>query len=135
MHLQRVEPVLELVLGADHLVWQLARLASGDETRLELERERRAEDEAACLGRDHDVGRERAGNLRQRPDCSFERGRVEQHRSDVLEGDPGAGEIRDVANILREVHNSSFPGRKTKYTGFAQKKGVWNSPVSTNVQS
>jgi hypothetical protein len=85
-------------LRADHLVRQLARLSGGDEAHPQLERDRGAEDEAARLGRDHYVGCERAGNLSQRLDRSLERGRIEQHRSYVLEDDPRAWEIGDVAH-------------------------------------
>ena len=55
VHLERVDAVLEDVLGRDRVVRELAGLAGGHEARAELARERRAEDEAARLGRDDEL--------------------------------------------------------------------------------
>ena len=63
VHLQRVDAVLEDVLGRDGVVRQLARLARRDEAGAELARERAAEDEAARLGGDDEVDAARARPL------------------------------------------------------------------------
>src|SRR5215218_7517405 len=63
VHLERVDPVLEDVLGGHDLRRQLARLARGHESGAQLARDRRAEDEAARLGRDHEVDTPRPGPL------------------------------------------------------------------------
>ena len=81
--------VLEDVLGRDRVVRQLARLARGDEAGAELARQRAAEDEAARLGRDHEVDvARRAPSSASACDRRVERRRVEQQRRDVLEDDP-----------------------------------------------
>ena len=59
VQLERVDAVLEQVLGADRLVRQLARLAGQHEAGAELARERRPEQEAARLGADDDVDAQR----------------------------------------------------------------------------
>src|SRR5262245_10080285 len=53
--LKRVGAVLELVGGLDRLARQLPGLARSDEPRVELVRERAAEDESARLGAEHVV--------------------------------------------------------------------------------
>ena len=55
VHLERVDPVLERVLGADRVVRQLSPLARGDEAGVQAASERTAEDEAARLGGDDEV--------------------------------------------------------------------------------
>ena len=55
VHLQRVEAVLQRVLGADREVGELARLAGGGESAAEPVGERGAEDESAGLGADDQV--------------------------------------------------------------------------------
>ena len=83
---------------------ELARLARGDEARVEARRERAAEDEAARLDADDDVDVLADEALGERVEHDVERARAREQRRDVLEEDPRLGEIGDVADRgAREV--------------------------------
>ena len=100
--LERVDPVFEDVLGRDRVVGQLARLARRDEADAQLTGQRAAEDEPARLRGDDVVDLKRRDDLRQAADRQVERPRVEQQGRDVLEDDPGLGEVGDVADARPE---------------------------------
>ena len=75
VHLQRVDAVLEDVLGRHGLPRQLPGLAGGDEADPQLPRHRRAEDEPARLGGDDEVHAQRPRPLGHPRDRSVQRRR------------------------------------------------------------
>ena len=103
VHLERGRAVLEVVLDADHVGRQLAKLAHGHEANTELVRDRRAEDEAARLHADDDVDVALPHPLHEPVDGRLERLAVLEERRDVLEQDARLGEVGDVADARREV--------------------------------
>ena len=94
VQLERVEAVLERVLGADRAPRELPGLARRDEAAAEPVGERRAEDEAARLRAQHEVGLAGLGERRELLDGLVQRLRVREQRHDVLEDDPAAWESR-----------------------------------------
>ena len=68
--------------------------------------ERAAEDEASRLGAQDDVRLERPRELLQPVDRLAEVRRVGDERHQVLEDDPGLGEVRDVADAVAQVERS-----------------------------
>ena len=102
MQLQPVHSVLELVLRPDRQMRQLARLAGEHEPRVELQRKRRAEQEATRLGGEHAVGAQRSGEPREAVDRALQSRRARQQRGDVLEQDARLGEVGHVADDPRD---------------------------------
>ena len=102
MHLERVAPVLELVAVRVGVPRQLARLAHGHEPRAQRERDRRREDEPACLDAD-DLGDRAVERRHQQLGRAPERLGVTEQRRDVLEHHPGLREVVDVADVLPEI--------------------------------
>ncbi len=103
VHLQAVRPVLERVRRLDRLARELAGLARRDEARAERIRERRAEDEPARLGTEDELRLARSRPVGELPDRLREVLRVGDQRHEVLEDDPLAREVRDVADAVAEV--------------------------------
>ena len=98
--LEGVGAVLEGVLDGQRLGRELAELADRDEARAELDRHRRAEDEAARLHADDDVDLLAPVGLEHEVDRLAVRGRILQQRRDVVEQDPRLREVRDLADLL-----------------------------------
>src|SRR3989338_7744579 len=114
-----VPPVLELVLALDGLARELAELAHRHEPRVELMRERTAEDEAARLYPDHHVDSLALVSLRQEVDDTAEGRAVLQQRRDVLEQDPLRREILDVSYFrpqLGKIHAAHITGSLAQRT-------------------
>ena len=114
VELERVEAVLELVLGADRVPGQLAGLPRGHEAAAEPVRQRAAEDEAARLCAEDHVGLQRLGVGREPIDRVAERLLVGEERHDVLEDDPRLREVGDVPDLGGEVdrHRAREPMRR-----------------------
>ena len=104
MNLERVLAVLEVVGLLDRLRRQLPRLADRNESSADALRHRGAEDEAAALDADHGVDALPGIRHRQQIDRRLEAGRIAQQRRDVVEEDAGLRKVRNVANVLFEVH-------------------------------
>ena len=68
VHLERVDAVLEDVLRGDRVVRQLAGLAGRHEAGAQLAGDRGAEDEAARLGRHHEVDLQQSRPVGEMPD-------------------------------------------------------------------
>ena len=104
VHLEHVLAVLEHVGRRERLGRQLPGPARGHEPAAGLGRDRRAEDEAARLGPDDEVG-VLGGDPgpRARTIVWLERGGVGQQRRDVLEPDPGGREVVDLADARAQV--------------------------------
>src|SRR5262249_27698250 len=105
LHLQYALAVLERVRRADDGRGELSLLADRHETLAVPERERRGEDEAARLdaGDGVDVLPWRQGDERaQRIDDRLEM--VAQERRDIAEQDARAGKVRNVADVLFQIH-------------------------------
>ena len=98
VHLQLGDAVLRLHADAVALGRQLARLARRDEARVEARCQRAAEDEAARLDADDGVDVLADVPLRDRVEHDVKRTRIGEQRGDVLEQDPGGGEVGDVAD-------------------------------------
>ena len=98
MRFQRALPVLERVLDPVRLVRQLSELAHRREPDLQAIGESGPEDEAARLDRQDAVESTPAQPLLERVQDRLQRFRVPQDRRDVLEEDPGLGEIGNVAD-------------------------------------
>jgi hypothetical protein len=103
VHLKGIEAVLQRVLGAHGVGRKLARLARGDEPRMELAGERCSEDEAARLRGHHIVDRLVADAFREPGDGLFETVGVEQQRGDVAEQDSGPREVRDLPDQRPQI--------------------------------
>jgi hypothetical protein len=73
-------------------------------------REGAPEDQAPRLDADDEVDLVAAGPLDEPGEGRPAGVRVEQQRGDVLEHDPRAGKVRDVANMVAEVHAATLPG-------------------------
>ena len=96
VHLEMIEAVLELVANRDRGARQLAALAHEVQRKPKPLRERRADDEAARLDREHCVAFEPRSVLREMLGHRLERGRIREHRRDVLEDDAGLRKVRHV---------------------------------------
>ena len=103
VHLERVDPVLERVLGADRRVRELPRLAGRHESDAHAVGERRAEHEAARLGAEDDVRPARLGPGGELLDGLVQRLRDREQRHDVLEDDPGLRVVANVADVGGKV--------------------------------
>src|ERR1039458_9858709 len=103
VHLELPGAVLELIFGTDRLVGEPAGLARDDEPGTELEGERRAEQKAARLRRDHGIDTQWASVVGQLPDGVSERSGIGQQRGDVLEVDPLPWKVWDLANQLAQA--------------------------------
>src|ERR671918_1240496 len=103
VQLERIEAVLERVLGADRAPGKLAWLAGRHEAAAEPVGERRAQDEPARLGAEDQVWLARLGELGELLDGLAQRLRIRQQRHDVLEDDAALREVRDVPNAGGEV--------------------------------
>src|SRR5439155_16529443 len=100
MNLQRVAAVFELVAGADAPRRQLPRLAHRREAGPDAIRDRRAENEPAALDGDNDLDTlilERKG---KRIDGRAEARWILQQRRDVVEENPGLGEVRNMTDFF-----------------------------------
>ena len=126
MHLEGVEAVLQGVLGPDGEDGQLPRACGGHESTSEPVCDRRPEDEPARLGADDDVDLPRLGPLGHLVDRLVQGLGVRQEGHDVLEDDPGTGEVRDVADLRAEVDAGH---RAAMLTGSAA--GVDNTETCT----
>jgi hypothetical protein len=117
MDLERVEAVLEGVLGSDGSPRQLAGLPRCDEPAAEPAGQRAARDVAACLGAEHEVGLLRSRPVGDLVDGRAQRVRIGEQRHDVLEDDPRLGEVRDVPDLLREID-----GHETRWRSARQNR-------------
>ena len=88
---------------------QLAGLAHGHEARVEARGERAAEDEAARLDADDGVDVLADEALGDPVEHDVQRARAGEERRDVLEDDPGPGEVGHVADERAAVARSSTP--------------------------
>src|SRR6266540_4264339 len=93
VHLERRRTVLEVVFDADHVGWELPKLAHRHEPDAEVVGDGGAEDEAPRLHADDDVDVARADALHEPVDSGLERIAVLEERRDVLEEDPRLGEV------------------------------------------
>src|SRR5919197_564197 len=117
VQLERVLSVLERVGGTDGLGRQLAGPAGGDEPTADLARDRSAEDEAARLRAEHEVGVALLGPRSELLDRLPQRLRIGEQRHDVLEDDARLREVGDVANLLGEIHVTMLTQRGAAYAG------------------
>src|SRR4051812_4355619 len=111
VQLESVEAVLESVLGAHRPPGQLSRLARSHEPALEPVGERGAEDEAAGLGAQDEVGLPRLGKLGELFDRFLQRLPVGEQRHDVLEDDSPLGEVWDVPDLRLEIDRHARAAR------------------------
>src|SRR5262245_58674962 len=125
--LERVEAVLERVLGRHGPPRELAGLPRGDEAAAELARERAARDVPARLGAEDQVGLARPRPLRQAVDRLRERLRVGEQGHDVLEDDPGLGKVRNVPDLGLEI-DAHCPTRCRR----ARQKRSWLSSCASS---
>src|SRR5215831_183205 len=109
VHCERVAPVLELVLHLDRLARELARLAHRHETRIQLMRERAAQDETSRFDADDHIDALRLVAPGERVDDELERRTVLEKGCDVLEEDAFRGEVLDVADLPLELGNVHRP--------------------------
>src|SRR5262250_1177816 len=109
VHCERVASVLELVLHLDRLARKLARLAHRHETRLQLMRERAAQDEAARFDPDDHVDALGLVAPGERVDDELERGAVLEKGRDVLEENAFRREVLDVADLPLELGDVHWP--------------------------
>src|SRR5438094_574267 len=100
---ERVASVLELVFDLDGLARELAELAHGNETGVELMRESPTENEATRLDSDDDVDALFPVPLHEGVDDVTERRAVLQERGDVLEENAFGREVLDVADLPLEL--------------------------------
>ena len=125
MHLHAVRAVLQAVVQAARLPWQLALFPHRHKPGAQLLGDHGAKDEAARFGPGDHVNMQVAERLGQIFDGEGETGGVGQQRGDVLEDDAGLGKVGDVANevakpssaqLILKVHKSSKvksrPGRR-----------------------
>ena len=103
MHLQAVGAVLERVDNLDGLPRELARLPRGHEAAAEPVCERAAEDEAASLRAEDDVGTKRPSELLEPIDRLPEVDGIGDERHHVLEHDPRLREVGHVANPVAQI--------------------------------
>src|ERR1700682_6373523 len=103
MDLELVGSVLELVRLADGFPGQLAHLADGYETGVELDGDRRARDETARLDGGHEVGCRLGPPLRHHVDDLAKYLLAGGQRRDVAKNDAGLREAGDVANVLLQL--------------------------------
>src|SRR5262249_19665323 len=102
-------PVLQVILEGVRSVGEFARLPQGDQRLFQGQGQRGGRKEAAGVGGGNRVdvlpvavgGHDVNGFLK--------RGRFRQERRNVLELNSRFGKIRDVADVLRQVHRLSFP--------------------------
>ena len=107
MDLQRVGAVLEFVGHRDRGARQLAGLAHQSDARSDALGDGTGEEESAGLDADHDVDlilEEGSGHL---VDGLEEGTGVRQQWRDVLEDDPGLGEVRHVGDESVEVDHGA----------------------------
>ena len=114
VHLERVDTVLEHVLGADRLSRQLAGLARRHEPHPQLAGERAPEDEAARLGGDHEIDRGRAHESGEPCHRRVQSRRVQQQRRDVLEHDSRAREVWDIPDVGAQIHRMTATSRSRR---------------------
>src|SRR5918998_2585837 len=100
---ERGGAVLELVGRGDRLGGKLVGLARQDETLARPVGQGGAEDEAAGLGREDAVVVEAVGGEREGVDGGVEGLAVLYEGGNVLERDPGFGEVRDGSDAALEV--------------------------------
>lgn len=114
LDLKVVLAVLLLVGGGGAGAWQLALLADGDEGGVEAQGQRGAEEEAAGVEPDDDVGPEGRGGggpRGKRQHLELEsaqqggvRGRVEEEGHDVEEDDAGDGEVGEAPQGVEQLY-------------------------------
>src|SRR3712207_1608997 len=121
--LERVGAVLELVGRGDRLAGKLVGLARQDEALARPVGHGGAEDEAAGLGREDAVVVEAVGGEREGVDGGVEGLAVLYEGGNVLERDPGVGEVRDgsdaalkVADYLLHPVHAGSQGTKVSIT-------------------
>ena len=120
MDLEAVGAVLEVVRRLDGLPGQLARLSGGHEAAAEPVGECAAEDEAARLRAEDDVRLPGPRQLGEPVDRLAEVDGVGDERHQVLEDDPGLGEVRHVADTVTQVecclraHRKSLPSLRRR---------------------
>src|SRR5439155_27076175 len=104
MELELVPAVLERVARTDRLRRELARAARGNESAADLLRDRGTEDEPSSLRTEHQVGLLLRPPLREPLDRISERPGIRQQRGDVLEADALLRPVRDLTDLLGEIH-------------------------------
>src|SRR2546426_7696742 len=104
VHRQRVGTVLQIILDLEDVGRQLAWSPDRHEAGVELMRQRRGQDKPARLDAD-DLGHVAVPVQRSEvSDDAAERYAVLEQRRDVIEQDPGFGEIRNLTNELFVIH-------------------------------
>src|SRR2546428_11245707 len=106
---ERVAAILELVLHLDGLARELAELANGNESRVQLMGERAADDEASRLDSDHHVDSLVLVPAYERVDDVPKRRTVLQERGDVLKEDSLGREVLDVADFRLQIGDVHRP--------------------------
>src|SRR5581483_3184985 len=129
VHLERVEAVLERVLGRHRSPGELARLTRGDEPAAEPAGEGAAGDVTPSLRPEHEVGLLRLGPLRDPLHRLPERLAVGEQGHDVLEDDSRLREVRDVADLRGEVDRHQTPA--TRRRSARQKRSCESSWASS----
>ena len=109
VHLERVDPVFQLVFLPHGLVWELARLAQRDESGPDAVCHRSGQGEPTSLDAGHLGHALGLEGLCERSDQIGERFGVSEDWCDVLEHHPRLGKVGDVAYQCFElVHTESL---------------------------
>src|SRR5919109_632055 len=104
MHFERVGAVFELVALLVSLRRQLPRLADRNEAGTQAMRDRGAEDEAAALDSDDGVDAVVFEPRRHHLDRRLESFTMPQQRGDVIEENARLRKIRNVSDVLFQIH-------------------------------
>src|SRR5438128_3439513 len=114
VHRQRVGAILQIILDLEDVGRQLAGSPDRHEAGVELKRQRSAQDKPARLDAD-DLGHVAVPVERgEVSDDAAERPAVLEQRRDVIEQDPGFGEIRNLTNELFVIHKRVSIGAPRK---------------------
>ena len=127
------KPYSSAYLALTVLHGSLPGLRAATKPQLEPVGERRAEDEAARLGAEDEVRLARLGALRELLDRLVQRLRVGEQRHDVLEDDPALREVRDVADLRRQVHCGALSGDERAHE--PRQKSSWESSCESRASA
>jgi hypothetical protein len=101
---ERILAVFEIVGLLDCFRGKFSRLADGNESRTKPLGDGRAQDETAAFDSHDGVDALIHVGRRQQRNRGFEADRITQQRGDVVEKNAGLRKVRNVANVLFEVH-------------------------------
>src|SRR5438128_2467319 len=104
MHVQFSAAVFKIVFEAIGSVRQLARLAQRHQGLLDLQGQWGGEQEATRLGGGDGVDALRLIVFRKPPNRLSKGAGIREQGCDILEENSRLGEVRDVADVLRQIH-------------------------------